>query len=75
MKPTELQKEVIDLCISELNFWKNTNDITSPTHSCDIDEEINKLVCEDKITEIQAARISGGLHSLWHTIRCMTIVE
>lgn len=42
MKPTELQKKICDLIISQAKFWKVTNDINSPTHYCDIREEILK---------------------------------
>ena len=38
MKPTELQKKVIDEVISIMHTWKDTNDITSPTHWGDLHE-------------------------------------
>lgn len=41
MKPTKTQKIVIDAVINQLKFWRDTNDINSPTHYCDMDECYN----------------------------------
>jgi len=43
MKPNENQIESINLIISIIESWKNTNDINSPTHESDINEELRKL--------------------------------
>lgn len=62
MKPTELQKKICDLIISQAEFWKVTNDINSPTHYCDIGEEIlrdfdelsdsQKDILEDRLIDL-----------------------
>jgi len=38
MKPTTKQLKVIEFLEQQLKFWKNTNDIGSPTHIGDIRE-------------------------------------
>ena len=38
MKPTTKQLKVIEFLEQQLKFWKNTNDIGSPTHVGDIRE-------------------------------------
>ena len=38
MKPTKTQKAVCDAVIDQLKFWRDTNDINSPTHYCNMDE-------------------------------------
>lgn len=43
MKPTQLQKKICELVKSQASFWINTNDIDSPTHYCDMWEELNDI--------------------------------
>jgi len=38
MKPTAKQIKVIEFLEQQLNFWINSNDISSPTHIGDISE-------------------------------------
>lgn len=38
MRPTPKQLKVIEFLEQQLKFWKNTNDIGSPTHLGDITE-------------------------------------
>ena len=45
MKPNETQKKVCELIKSTASFWMNSNDIDSPTHICDIEEEVEDLDC------------------------------
>lgn len=62
MKPTKLQKKICDLIISQATFWKVTNDINSPTHYCDIEEEI--LRDFDELDDSQRAILGGKLMHL-----------
>jgi hypothetical protein len=48
MKPTEKQIETIDAILSIVKFWKETNDIDSPTHFGDMDTELALLEIEDE---------------------------
>ena len=41
MKANEKQKLLIDNIVSLTNYWKDTNDISSPSHTTLIEEECN----------------------------------
>ena len=41
MKPTEKQKKIMDIIIQNLQFWKSTNDIISPSHNSLIEDDVN----------------------------------
>lgn len=43
MKATTKQKEICDLIINQVSFWKSSNDINSPTHYCDNSESVRSL--------------------------------
>lgn len=66
MKPTELQREIINICISELQHWRNSNDITSPTHNSDGLDELMKLYYDDKLDDCD--EINTALQNLRYTI-------
>ena len=56
MKPNKQQKEICELIKSQASFWMSSNDIDSPTHLCDIDEEVGELGLElDMETELVVA--------------------
>jgi hypothetical protein len=55
MKPTTKQLKVIEFLEQQLKFWKNTNDIGSPTHVGDISEfsrNMDDVFSEDEIKDI-----------------------
>ena len=39
MKANKVQNYLCDVILSQQAFWRNSNDITSPTHLNDIEEE------------------------------------
>lgn len=39
MKANKIQNYLCDVILSQQSFWRNSNDITSPTHLNDIEEE------------------------------------
>ncbi len=43
MKPTNKQREAIQICIDTLKCLRDSNDITSPSHYVDADMEVDKL--------------------------------
>ena len=51
MKPTTRQIELIKIIEKIVSSWASTNDISSPTHHSDIDEEMQKLQDEDTDNE------------------------
>lgn len=56
MKPTPKQLKVIEFLEQQLKFWKNTNDIGSPTHVGDIREFsqfLNDVLSDDQIMFVE----------------------
>ncbi len=47
MKPTQKQKGLIKTIEKIVSSWASTNDINSPTHGGDIDEELRKHDFDD----------------------------
>lgn len=45
MKANKIQQYLCDVINSQQDFWKHSNDITSPTHLTDIDEECFAQLC------------------------------
>lgn len=66
MKSSDKQKEICDLIIEQANFWKNSNDINSPTHGCDIHESICGV---EWLTEEQANETEDLLYKLYTKIK------
>ncbi len=56
MKPSPKQLKVIEFLEQQLKFWKNTNDIGSPTHIGDISEfsraDLYDSFSEDEIEDV-----------------------
>jgi hypothetical protein len=57
MKPTTKQLKVIEFLEQQLKFWKNTNDIDSPTHVGDITEFSQYLKDDFTIEEVLSIEI------------------
>lgn len=57
MKPTTKQLKVIEFLEQQLKFWKNTNDIGSPTHIGDITEFSQYLKDDFTIEEVLSVEI------------------
>ena len=57
MKANKVQQCLCDVIHSQQNFWKYSNDITSPTHLNDIEEEcftqLGNLICDDDREEFE----------------------
>jgi hypothetical protein len=56
MKPTTKQLKVIEFLEQQLKFWKNTNDISSPTHIGDVSEFaqfLDDTFSQDEISAIE----------------------
>ncbi|MBO7692960.1 MAG: hypothetical protein J6Y28_01670 [Acholeplasmatales bacterium] len=70
MKPTEKQIQVIDVILSIIKTWKNTNDINSPTHTVDIHEFLYAdLEIEDLIYSAETEELENSLCNLLYTIQ------
>ena len=69
MKPNKLHKELCELVIKQAEFWRDTNDINSPTHYCDNEAEVNMFVIDGKINDIDAEELVHALDELYHAIK------
>ena len=72
MKPTKTQKAVIDAVIDQLQFWRSTNDIDSPTHYCDIDEYY-KAFLEDCLSEKEIEELKSETCNLFQFIKNLAV--
>ncbi len=68
MKANIIQQYICDVVHSQADFWKHSNDITSYTHLCDIEEEchaqFDNLLSDEEIEEL-----AGKLQDLYWFIR------
>jgi hypothetical protein len=69
MKPTEKQIQIIEFIKEQVYFWKTTNDILSPTHYCDIEEEAFKLWGDDVLTDEEHKELVELSENLYQFIR------
>jgi|GEM_PF-6383779 len=67
MKPNSRQIAIIDAVIQQLQFFKSSNDIDSPSHSSDIFEFGPEGEAEDDVR--------STLHIMWHDIRNLSDAE
>jgi len=68
MKPTDLQKKVIDSIKSIISTWENTNDILSPTHDVDIEESLYADL-SDYVSDERRMSLEEELKDLLNTIK------
>ena len=62
MKVTDTQKDVCNVLIRTICWWRDSNDITSPTHLSDIEDCLRadfKGQLSEHETEILIEKISG----------------
>ena len=67
MKPTEKQLKVIDSVLSIIKTWKNTNDITSPTHHSDCYDFLRSDLMDD-LDDEAIDEIHNKTMDLWFLI-------
>jgi hypothetical protein len=66
MKPTELQRKICEVIKIQANYWINTNDIHSPTHYNDIEEDVNDI---DDLSDDAKEILIQCLENLYHFIK------
>lgn len=66
------QEIVIDALILILQSWKNTNDISSPSHYGYIDETLNTLVLQDSLPDSEQSYIETSLKEILDSVRNTT---
>jgi hypothetical protein len=69
MKPTPRQNKLIEEVQNQAHFWMNTNDIDSPTHYCDIEEECFKLEDDANLTIEDRKKFEDLLGDLFDFIK------
>ena len=68
MKANRIQQEICDVIRSQASFWKDSNDISSPTHLCDIDEELFSQLLDD-VSDDDRYRLGRMLEKLYWFVR------
>ena len=68
MKPTEKQKKIMDIIIQNLQFWKSTNDIISPSHNSLIEDDVNDAVNYGVIDYDEAELLTDTISSIRYNI-------
>ena len=70
MKPTSIQKEVIETTKRLVSYWLSTNDLDSPSHITIIEDEIYAIDC---ISNEEQTMIIHNLVDLLKTIKYLAI--
>lgn len=68
MKSNKIQQCLCDVINSQQGFWKHSNDITSPTHLTDIEEECYAQLC-DLMSDAERKEFNEKLSDLYWFIR------
>lgn len=70
MKTNRVQQHICDFIIEQVDWWRDSNDIDSPTHLSELESRLNDLV-EDEgwIDGTQAHELLNRLTDLLLTIR------
>ena len=71
MKPNKKQIRAWEEIRSQMGFWQYTNDINSPTHSCDIDEMMRNYVVFGDFTESEADELNVKLQDLLQFVQSL----
>lgn len=66
MKANDKQKQICDLIISQVSFWKTSNDINSPTHYSDNSESVRNM---EGLSEEQEEDLTNFLDNLLNYIK------
>lgn len=70
MKTNRLQQHICDFIIEQIQWWRDSNDINSPTHLSDLESRLDDLV-EDEgwISDSKAHELDVHLTNLLVAIR------
>lgn len=70
MKTNRVQQHICDFIIEQIKWWRDSNDIYSPTHLSDLESRLDDIV-EDEgwITESQARSLDAWMTDLLVEIR------
>lgn len=68
MKATDIQKDVCNSLIRTICWWRDSNDITSPTHLVDV-EECLRADFESELSEHEIEVIIEKMEDLYWFVR------
>lgn len=70
MKPNRVQQYICDFIMEQVQWWRDSNDINSPTHLSDLESRLDDLV-EDEgwISDSKAHELDVYLTNLLVAIR------
>lgn len=68
MKPTEKQKAICEAIIREVYWWRDTNDINSPTHYADL-EDCMSADLDDAIGESERYKLQQKMIRIFEIIK------
>jgi len=69
MKPSEKQKKICELIKSTASFWMNSNDIDSPTHVNDIEEEVYNLDDDIDLDDVEKEILISNLLNIYWVVK------
>lgn len=72
MKTNRVQQHICDFIIEQVQWWRDSNDINSPTHYSDLESRLNDLV-EDEgwINYRKAYELGANLLAVLDSIRAI----
>ena len=68
MKPSAKQLQLLEVLSRHIKYWERTNDITSPTHTGDLDQDLQMLLNDVIITKVEKNIIYHNMVLLWVSI-------
>ena len=70
MRTNRVQRHICDFIIDQVTWWRDSNDIDSPTHTCDLECRIDDIVEDEGWLDGDTAhRLEGLLSNLLAEIR------
>ena len=71
-KPTDTQKDVCNYLIKEICWWRDSNDIDSPTHLSDM-EDCMKADLDGICSDHEIELLTSALRNLYHHVRYLAV--
>lgn len=68
MKASNLQRLICDTLIDTIRYWKDSNDISSPTASSDIDD-CQTATLLDEIEDSDLNLLNNYMHNVYNIVR------
>jgi hypothetical protein len=66
---TPAQEAILQLLIQHTRYWQTTNDLSSPTHACDLEADMRQLMAEHDLPEARVLQVERDILNLLASIR------